>query len=68
MRSSEVLVKVIDGCGFNDRYWVFLSGLTNLGVELTVTDTATGEVVTFDNGVGIDFEPVLDTNAFATCP
>ena len=64
----EVLVKVIDGCGFNDRYWVFLSGLTNLGVELTVTDTATGEVVTFDNGVGIDFEPVLDTNAFATCP
>lgn len=64
----ELLIKVIDGCNFNDRFWVFLSGLTNLEVALTVEDTWTGITTTYDNALGEAFEPVLDIEAFATCP
>ena len=64
----ELLVKVIDGCDFNNRHWVFASGLTNLGVELTVEDTWTGATVTYTNTPGDDFAPILDNQAFATCP
>ncbi len=49
-QNVEVVVKVLNGCSppFN-HYWVFASGLTNVAVELTVTDTQTGEVVTYLN-------------------
>jgi CHRD domain len=66
--NTELLVKVIDGCNFNDRYWVFLSGLTNVEVELTVEDTWTGTTAEYDNALGQTFEPRLDIEAFATCP
>lgn len=66
----ELLVKVIDGCGTSlDAYWVFAAGLTNVGVQLTVTDTQS-EVAPriYDNEVGTDFAPILDSAAFDTCP
>ena len=68
--SSELLVKVIDACnldGFNN-FWVFAAGLTNVDVTLTVTDTRTGEVRRYENPLGRDFVPVLDSNAFSSCP
>ena len=46
----EIFVKVIDGCGFNGHYWVFASGLTNLGVSLRVTDAVGGTTFVHDNG------------------
>jgi CSLREA domain-containing protein len=64
----EVTLKVLNGCGLNNRYWVFLSGLTNVEVTLTVTDTQTGSVKTYLNPLNRTFRTVLDTNAFATCP
>ena len=64
----ELLVKVIDGCDFNNRYWVFASGLTNLNVDLTVTDRQTGATYDVSNPANTDFQPVLDTDAFNTCP
>jgi hypothetical protein len=64
----EAVVKVIDGCGLNNRYWVFAGGLTNVRVVLTVRDTATGAVKTYTNPQGKAFQPVQDTGAFATCP
>lgn len=64
----ELTLKVLDGCGVNGRYWVFVSGLTNVEVRMTVTDTATGKVKTYTNAAGRTFPTVLDTNAFATCP
>jgi hypothetical protein len=64
----EVVLKVLDGCGFNQRFWVFAGGLTNVQVHLTVTDTMTGAVKTYDNPQGRAFQPVQDTSAFATCP
>lgn len=64
----ELTVKVLDACGVNNRKWVFLSGLTNVKVDLTVTDTKTGTVKTYSNPQGRVFRTILDTNAFATCP
>ena len=41
-QNVEMVVKVLNGCGFNQRYWVFAGGLTNVQVTLTVTDMANG--------------------------
>lgn len=64
----EAVVKVLGACGFNNRYWVFAGGLTDVQVVLTVTDTLHGVTRTFINPQGSAFEPIQDTNAFATCP
>lgn len=63
----EVTLKVLNGCSLNNRFWVFLSGLTNVEVTVTVTDTATGQTKTYKNTQGQVFKTVLDTGAFATC-
>jgi len=64
----EVVVKVVNGCVLNSRYWVFAGGLTNVGVTLKVTDTVTGVVRTYSNPQTTAFQPIQDTAAFATCP
>ena len=65
----EAIVKVRNACvpPFN-RFWVFTSGLTNVEVDLTVTDTATGAVWTNQTIQGQTYPTVLDTDAFDTCP
>jgi hypothetical protein len=63
----EVLVKVLDGCGFNARFWTFAGGLTDVRVEMTVFDSLTGDVRTYTNPPGTAFQPIQDTSAFATC-
>lgn len=65
----EVIVKVLDACAqpFN-HYWVFAAGLTNVKVTITITDTKTGEVRTYNNPSGTKFAPIQDSSAFATCP
>jgi len=64
----EVVVKVLDGCGVNGRYWVFAGGLTNTRVRITVTDTRTGASKQYNNPQGAAFQPIQDTGAFASCP
>jgi photosystem II stability/assembly factor-like uncharacterized protein len=64
----EMVVKVLNGCGLNSRYWTFAGGLTDVNVILTVSDTQTGAVRTYINPQGTPFEPIQDTSAFATCP
>lgn len=64
----EVVVKVLNGCGFNQRFWVFAGGLTNVEVELTVEDAETGQINVYSNVLGNPFQPIQDTDAFATCP
>jgi lysyl endopeptidase len=60
----EAMVKLIDGCAVNDRFWVFAAGLTDVNVTLTVTDTVTGAVRSYVNPAGKAFQPVQDTLAF----
>lgn len=65
----ELTVKVLNACGgTHPRYWVFMSGMTNLAVTVTVTDTHTGASKTYQSPLNSIFPTILDTNAFATCP
>lgn len=64
----ELTAKVLNACDGFDRYWVFVSGLTNVEVTIKVTDTHNGQVRQYFNPQGTAFAPVQDTNAFATCP
>ncbi|MBZ0114574.1 MAG: class A beta-lactamase-related serine hydrolase [Thermoanaerobaculia bacterium] len=63
----EFLVKVLDGCGFNDHYWFFSAAATNVGYSMTVTDTALGVTQTYDRPAGPPAPAINDTAAFATC-
>ena len=64
----EMVLKVLDGCDINNHYWVFAGGLTNVEVNMTVTDTETGAVREYGNPLEIKFQPIQDTQSFATCP
>ncbi len=65
----ELIVKVLDACDSEfESFWVFAGGLTDVGVVITVTDTHTGDIVTYENPAGRRFETITDTGAFATCP
>ncbi|MCY3926759.1 MAG: hypothetical protein OXG81_00630 [Acidobacteria bacterium] len=61
----EMMIKVLDGCAINGHRWVFAGGLTDVGVTMTVTDTETGEVRTWENTAGTLFEPIQDVKAFS---
>ena len=62
------MVKVLNGCGINNRYWVFAGGLTDVKVRLTVRDKVHDTTRTYDNPQKTPFQPIQDTSAFATCP
>ena len=64
----EVVVKVIDGCGLNDRYWVYAAATTDVAYTLTVTDTAQDRTKTYTNLLGTASPAITDSAAFATCP
>lgn len=66
----ELVVKVLDACTLPafHSYWVFASGLTDVAVGITVTDTATGETWTYHNPRGRAFPPLQDTAALRVCP
>ncbi len=64
----EMLIKVLDGCDYNDRYWVFFAATTDVEFTLTVTDTDTGQYKEYTNDLGHSADAVTDTDAFATCP
>ncbi len=61
----EVLVKVLNGCGHNGRVWVLGASTTDLGYEITVTDTITGESRTYMNEPGQPAPAIVDTDAFS---
>jgi len=48
----ELAVKVIDGRGTNNAWWVFYGSLSNVEFELTVIDTETGDTWTRSNPSG----------------
>lgn len=63
----EGVFKLVSGCGFNNFYWFFGGGLTNVRVTLRVTDTTTGIVRIYENPLNTAFQPIQDTAAFP-CP
>lgn len=63
----ELMVKVIDGCAFNDRFWVFSAATTDVEFTVQITDTVTGAIQSYQNPLGVAAAAVTDTGAFATC-
>ena len=63
----ELLIKVLDGCGLNQHFWVFTAATTDLQYDLVVTDSWTGYRSTYTNTAGVASPAVTDIEAFATC-
>jgi hypothetical protein len=59
----ELVVKVVDGRAFNNKFWVFYGALSNVQYTITVTDTQTGAVKTYTNPNG-NLASVADVAAF----
>ena len=59
----ELIVKVVDGRPFNNKFWVFFGALSNVEYTITVTDTETGAVKTYVNPFGT-LASIADTAAF----
>ncbi|MEM7051859.1 MAG: hypothetical protein AAF604_19490 [Acidobacteriota bacterium] len=64
----EFLVKVIDGCPVNQRFWVLASASTNVEYTLRVTDTRSGHFQEYRNEQGNSAAAITDTATFAVCP
>ena len=65
--NPEMLVKVLNACAANNRFWVFFSAGTNVGFSVTVRDTVTGSQKTYINPDLNPAPPLQDNNAFS-CP
>ncbi len=63
--NPEVLVKVLNACAINNRYWVFLTAGTDVGFTATVVDTTTGVQKTYTNPDGSAAIPDQDIDAFS---
>jgi len=61
----ELVVKVLDGCRENGYRWVLMGGLTDVGVEVTVTDSESGRARMYRNLEGTPFPAMFDLTAFA---
>lgn len=59
----ELVTKALDGSEVNRLAWSFHGALSNVEYRLTVTDTETGQIKTYDNPAG-RFASVGDTDAF----
>lgn len=64
----EAVMKVLNGCALNSRYWFFAGGLTNVDVVITVTDSNTNSITQYHNDQGTAFQPIQDTSALQVCP
>ena len=64
----EVMVKTLNACGLNNRYWVFSAATTNVFYRMVVFDVRTGTRKVYFNYPGPPAPAVTDTSAFATCP
>ncbi|HVT61494.1 MAG TPA: LamG domain-containing protein [Thermoanaerobaculia bacterium] len=64
----ELMVKVIDGCALNSRFWVFSAATTDVFYRLEVNDVRAGTTKVYFNYPGPPAPAVTDVSAFATCP
>jgi len=61
--NPEMLIKVLDGCGLNEHYWIFMAATTDVGFTVTVRDTLTGGIVSHTNADHQAAIPVQATSA-----
>lgn len=65
--NPEVLVKVLNACTLTDSFWVFITAGTDLGLEVTVSDTFTGISRRYSNSDGTPAQPIQDTGVGLPC-
>jgi hypothetical protein len=63
----EGIFKLVNGCAFNNFYWFFGGGLTNVEVTLRVFDRQTGLARVYQNPISTAFLPIQDTAGYP-CP
>lgn len=63
----EVMVKVLDGCPVNRRYWVFVAAATSVEYTLRIEDLLSQEVWEYTNPSGQLSPAFADTAAFGAC-
>src|SRR5258705_6340730 len=61
----EMGLKVLDACGLNAKYWVFISGLTDQGWTATIRDTQTWASKSYSNSLHHLSQTVADTSALS---
>lgn len=61
--NPELLIKVLNGCPLNGKYWVFFSAGTNVGFTVDVLDTVTGQLFSHTNPDLTPAPPVQATSA-----
>jgi hypothetical protein len=64
----ELLIKVLDGCSINNRYWVFFAATTDQKFTVRITDLKAYQIIVYTNPLKNPADAVTDTSAFATCP
>jgi hypothetical protein len=60
----EAVIKVLNGCGLNNHYWVLGAATTDVGYELEVFDPISGLTRTYDNIAGRASPAIIDLEAF----
>ncbi len=60
----ELLVKVLDACTSNGHHWVFAASATDVGFDLQVRDTVTGQVKRYTHTAGAPARALADVTAF----
>ncbi len=60
----ELLVKVLDACTSNGHHWVFAASATDVGFDLQVRDTVTGQVRRYTHTAGAPARALADVTAF----
>ena len=65
--SNEVIIKVIDGCGYNNRDWVSWRALSNVEMDITVSNLETNQTLTYHNPLGFIPNGHLDIDTIFYC-
>ncbi|MEM8964447.1 MAG: hypothetical protein AAGD38_23375, partial [Acidobacteriota bacterium] len=60
----ELMIKVLDGRALNGHWWVYYASLSQVAYELLVEDTATGQILRYENEAGT-FASRGDIRAFS---
>ena len=66
-QNYEVMLKVLNGCAVNGKWWVFAGALTNQAYHIAVHDSVSGTRKDYTNNEGTNAAAITDINAFP-CP
>lgn len=66
--NPELLIKVLNACALNERFWVFAAAGTNVAADVYVVDTTNGGVSWLHNPANRTFPTLQDVGALSCLP